>query len=146
MISYMQSLFLEFQKTLISCTFFFSSKLNPWILAPVINQSLESIPTKVLLTWVDKKGQYLLTVFSLFKEITYFLISTLSCFVDEGMNGYVTHHSFSGCTDIRNNNSIDEGIGLVFFNPSIYAYLCFVRTDPNICYCIPTCIFSYFQT
>ncbi|KAI9394477.1 hypothetical protein POPTR_005G097600v4 [Populus trichocarpa] len=54
---------------------------------------------------------------------------------DEGMNGYVTHHSFSGCTDIRNNNSIDEASRHAGQRFSITPYITPRRTPtgtPNI--------------
>ncbi|KAL9393772.1 hypothetical protein Peur_013057 [Populus x canadensis] len=54
---------------------------------------------------------------------------------DEGMNGYVTHHASSGCTDIRNNNSIDEASRHAGQRFSITPYITPRRTPtgtPNI--------------
>ncbi|XP_011022117.1 PREDICTED: uncharacterized protein At4g15545 isoform X2 [Populus euphratica] len=54
---------------------------------------------------------------------------------DEGMNGYVTHHSFRGCTDIGNDNSIDEASRHAGQRFSITPYITPRRTPtrtPNI--------------
>uniref|UniRef100_A0A6M2ESF0 At4g15545-like C-terminal domain-containing protein n=1 Tax=Populus davidiana TaxID=266767 RepID=A0A6M2ESF0_9ROSI len=54
---------------------------------------------------------------------------------DEGMNAYVTHHSFSGCTDTGNNNSIDEASRHAGQRFSITPYITPRRTPtrtPNI--------------
>ncbi|KAJ6919099.1 hypothetical protein NC651_013146 [Populus alba x Populus x berolinensis] len=54
---------------------------------------------------------------------------------DEGMNAYVTHHSFSGCTDTGNNNSIDEASRHAGQRFSITPYITPWRTPtrtPNI--------------